>query len=268
MLRFQIEFPEDYPDRPPVISFLSDVFHPLVTPLTTYTHTTRELGAETVSSADEGRLPPGGFTLRHGFPEWFEAATTSAQNASMRPNEVGAPSQSSDLAIAGNGDGLVVAQSRLPHTIEVLQYLRVAFDTEALLDSIPIDMTANSGAWHAWGSHRSKMNGRGSPATRGSRASSQASRERTTSPKQQPGGARRPGEWNWQGVWEERVRKSILASKSEAALFGGDGSDPVMFLSSYFDLLLYTDTVEINFLKMDEEALERVTPSQKAANTT
>ena len=229
---------------------------------------TREPGAETVSSADEGRLPPGGFTLRHGFPEWFEAATTSTQNASTRPNEAGTPRRSSDSAHPSNGDGPVGAQPGLPRTVELLQYLRIAFDTEALLDSIPLDMAANSGAWHAWASYRSKVvNGRGSPATRGSRASSQASSERTRSPKQQPGGARRPGEWNWQGVWEDRVRKSISASMSESALFGGDGSDPVMLLSSYFDTLLHTDTLEINFTKVDQEASERVAPSRRSLVT-
>ncbi|KAK5133578.1 hypothetical protein LTR08_007617 [Meristemomyces frigidus] len=223
VLRFRVAFPEDYPQRPPVITFLSDVFHPMVTPLTTYTHTTRDPGTETVSSGDEGRLPPGGFSLRHGFPEWFESST-SVSNADADSTRSGA--------------------MRVPHIVEVLQYLRVAFDTEAVLDSVPLEVAANSGAWHAWRTSRSRtLNGRKSPSTQGSRGTSIASTERSTSPRQQPGGARRPGEWNWQGVWEDRVRKSIQASISEAALFGADGHDL------------------INFLKMDEEALERVVPT-------
>lgn len=77
VLRFRIDFSEDYPGRPPVLTFISDVFHPLVTPVTTYTHSTRDPGTDTLSSADEGRLPPGGFALRHGFPEWFETSAVS-----------------------------------------------------------------------------------------------------------------------------------------------------------------------------------------------
>ncbi|TKA34338.1 hypothetical protein B0A50_00319 [Salinomyces thailandicus] len=119
------------------------------------------------------------------------------------------------------------AHSSPPHIVEVLQYLRVAFDTEALLDSLPLDAAANSGAWHAWKSHRAKSMPRSaSPVTRPSRGISEASREQTLSSRnQQPGGARRPGEWNWQGVWEDRVRKSIIASNSEPVLFGAEGND-------------------------------------------
>lgn len=32
--------------------------------------------------------------------------------------------------------------------------------------------------------------------------------------------ARQPGEWNWGGVWEERVRRGVEASQSEAVLYG------------------------------------------------
>ena len=84
ILRFRVDFPESYPQRPPVITFLSDIFHPLVTPLTTYTHTTRAPGTETVSSADPDRLPPGGFSLRHGFPVWFESSAVSTNCCDQR----------------------------------------------------------------------------------------------------------------------------------------------------------------------------------------
>jgi hypothetical protein len=43
---------------------------------------------------------------------------------------------------------------------------------------------------------------------------------------------RRPGEWNWEGVWEDRVRKAVKASLSEPALYGaGIGEDIVRFMS-------------------------------------
>ena len=43
---------------------------------------------------------------------------------------------------------------------------------------------------------------------------------------------RRPGEWNWEGVWEQRVEKAIAASLSEPVLYGGVGAaDDVVSLS-------------------------------------
>jgi ubiquitin-protein ligase len=30
ILKFRITFPADYPDKPPVVQFLTDVFHPLI----------------------------------------------------------------------------------------------------------------------------------------------------------------------------------------------------------------------------------------------
>jgi hypothetical protein len=32
VLKFTVQFPADYPSRPPVVHFLSDVFHPLIGP--------------------------------------------------------------------------------------------------------------------------------------------------------------------------------------------------------------------------------------------
>lgn len=231
-----------------MITFLSDVFHPLVTPVTTYTHTTRDLGVDTVSSADEDRLPPGGFALRHGFPEWFEGVTVRAPK--MHPKSVvssGPDVPSKGLSANGTGADSAALGKRLPHIVEVLQYLRVAFDTESVLDSIPLDVAVNSGACHAWRSYRSKVrHSRMSPPPHGSRDTSEAGSDRSTSPRQQPGGARRPGEWNWQGVWEDRVRKSIQASNSEAVLFGGgDGNDVVSTPTVLPDGLLTDDSDQL-----------------------
>ncbi|KXL51049.1 MAG: hypothetical protein FE78DRAFT_74806 [Acidomyces sp. 'richmondensis'] len=242
ILRFHVDFGASYPVRPPVIRFSSDVFHPLVTPLTTYTHTTRDADTETVSSADKNRLPPGGFVLKHGFPEWF------AEMTGMRDGH--GPARDADRGQTAAPECADDDLERLradvqpqPHIVEVLQYLRVAFDTEAVIDSIPLDVAANSGAWHAWKTYRSKLpSGRASPALRNPTGANDVVGERSTSPRQQPGGARRPGEWNWQGVWEDRVKKSILTSHSEQVLFGGDGNDV------------------INFLKMDPETAKRQLP--------
>lgn len=35
---------------------------------------------------------------------------------------------------------------------------------------------------------------------------------------------RRPNEWNWEGVWEERVKRGVAASLSEGVLFGHAGT--------------------------------------------
>ena len=42
-----------------------------------------------------------------------------------------------------------------------------------------------------------------------------------------------PGDWNWDGVWAERVKKGVSASISEQMLYGGtEGDDTVGFSNS------------------------------------
>lgn len=216
-----MQFPPDYPERPPIVSFLSDVFHPLVTPLTTYTYSARDTGSETVSSADEDRLPPGGLNLRHDFPEWFDRRSHGVSNKG--PN----------VARAASGSGSKSSPQPIGSavlTVEVLQYLRVVFDTEAILDTVPVEAAANTGAWHAWTSYRLKSSaGRISSNVTISGVANGSTRERSSSPRQQPGGARKPGEWNWQGVWEDRVRKSIQTSISEHMLYSNEDDDVICF---------------------------------------
>ena len=231
ILRFEVEFPWAYPHRAPIIRFLSDVFHPLVTPLTTYTHTTRDLGSETVSASDDDKIPPGGFSLRHGFPEWSHGIYGDGRVSDDRlPSHVKDSAGRSQVADTNDSRPEHVAA---PHIVEVLQYVRVVFDTEAALDEIPLEAAANSGAWHAWRSYRSKATGgsRGSSVTRQAVAGDSGERNLKVK-QQQPGGARRPGEWNWQGVWEDRVWKSVQASISDPMLFGfgGDNGDVINFV--------------------------------------
>jgi hypothetical protein len=221
ILRFQISFPEIYPQRPPVVTFQSDLFHPLVTPLTTYTYSTRDTGSDTVSAVDEGRLPPGGLSLRHGFPEWFRR-TGDNQNSTKADQAGSCPeSNAEDVTSKHTKNGDTESRWQPPHILEVLQYMRIIFESEKVLDSIPIGDVANAGAWHAWRSYRTKATeDNKAPATAAQTASP---RERAQqSPRQQPGGARRPGEWNWQGVWEDRVRKSINGSITNPVLYGHD----------------------------------------------
>ncbi|KAK4503713.1 hypothetical protein PRZ48_004628 [Zasmidium cellare] len=250
VLRFQIDFGDDYPQRPPVVTFQSDVFHPLVTPLTTYTYSSRDFATDPAFSAvDNHRLPPGGLSLRHGFPEWFQSASDVASRADVKEPGVaqddgGAPPEQHEQGNAKH--------QQLPHVVELLQYIRVVFDTEEVLDSIPLDAAANNGAWHAWRSYRSKTPAasRATSVARSLGESREQSKERSASPRQQPGGARRPGEWNWQGVWEDRVRKSVNASLSEPVLYGGESNDV------------------INFFKIDQETLSQISPIRQVETAT
>ncbi|EME46124.1 hypothetical protein DOTSEDRAFT_148087 [Dothistroma septosporum NZE10] len=247
VLRFQINFPDDYPQRPPVVTFQSDLFHPLVTPLTTYTHST--ISTDTQSAVDEQRLPPGGLSLRHGFPEWLGAAdevaieTGVAQPQTRQAEHDGEQGQHTDAT---------VKDQRAPHIVELLHYVRIVFDTQEMLDAVPLNAAANTGAWHAWRSFRTKApaGSRGASVARSLGDGMATSIERSVSPRQQPGGARRPGEWNWQGVWEERVRRSVQTTLSEPVLFGGDSDDV------------------ISFLKMDQQAVSQISPMKQAAAAT
>ena len=195
------------------MTLLTDVFHPLVAPLTTYTYAARDNSAETISAANEDRLPPGGLSLRFGFPEWI--AAEASNKGPTRAQARDAPRRRSTAAST-------------PLTVELLHYLRIVFDTEAMLDSIPQEAAANEGAWHAWKSYRSKLSA-GRSAPRSNPPHPTEARERSSSPVQQPGPARQPAEWNWQGVWEDRVKRSIQASISDHALYGGAHDDVIAF---------------------------------------
>ncbi|KAF2458570.1 ubiquitin-conjugating enzyme/RWD-like protein [Lineolata rhizophorae] len=233
ILRFQISFPPEFPSMPPLITFSSDIFHPLLTPLTTYTYTTGSSTSETVSASDEERLPPGGFSLRHGFPQWFGRARRSDQGsreASGSQASQQEPSDPDERALASpplSTDGKAhSAQSKDPLSIrivEVLRYIRSTFTNETVLDSIPLETAANPGAYHAWRTHRAHALQHSTSPNKGP-----SERSHGESPTVR---ARRPGEWNWEGVWEERVRKGIHASTSEAVLYGTFGGDDIIRFS-------------------------------------
>lgn len=225
MLRFQIAFPQRYPDVPPLVLFTSEVFHPLITPLTTYTYTTGSSAADPVSATDEDRLLPGGLSLRHGFPRWFERGEKLNPSAPMFPDIKEPPSreddgsccsdehQSTPKALAPkakeqrpmhipppkeNGESLDV-EDLSPSIIEVLAYLKNVFEDESLLDDLPMDAAGNPGAWHAWRAHRRK----GRPM----RNTSDTATQHTSTPQRgltSPGNTKPANDWNWDGVWAER----------------------------------------------------------------
>jgi len=130
---------------------------------------------------------------------------------------------------------------------EVLRYIRTTFDDEEVLDSVPLEAAGNPGAWHAWRTHRIKIGkivptpgnkektnwheGLSDGEESSSSAGAPGGYQRLAGGTSAPMAARRPGEWNWDGVWEVRVKRGIENSLSEAVLYGGSaGDDLVRFL--------------------------------------
>ncbi|KAE8377805.1 hypothetical protein BDV26DRAFT_203069 [Aspergillus bertholletiae] len=250
ILRFQIRFPPSYPDLPPLVTFSTDVFHPLIVPLTTYTFSTNASSEDPVSASDEERLPPGGFSLRHGFPHWFGRSQRSVINSVVSsaavsitgsntgggdaagedspPNSNDTPRPISPLknqvdndqeesATATPAEKPAEIRKNVPVSV-LLDYIRSTFDDEAVLDSLPLEAAGNPSAWHAWKAHR-KDNGNSGFTTSSKRGIPQA---------------RLPGDWHWDGIWAKRVQDEVEASHSEATLFGnatrsGGADDTIRF---------------------------------------
>ncbi|KAL5687925.1 hypothetical protein EMGR_001239 [Emarellia grisea] len=226
VLRFQLRFPDSYPELPPIVTFSTDVFHPLIVPLTTYTFSTGASTEDPVSATDEERLPPGGFSLRHGFPHWFGRARKTGRQStgSSRPVSVngrnagegetastdGPSSPSSDQPTGAEGgqnltkDKGTASDARKTVPVAVLlNYIRSTFDDENVLDSLPLEAAGNPSAWHAWKAHRREN------------SESATSNSKRGSPQ-----ARLPGDWHWDGIWAKRVQYEIEASHSDQMLFG------------------------------------------------
>ncbi|KAH7135877.1 ubiquitin-conjugating enzyme/RWD-like protein [Dendryphion nanum] len=259
VLRFQISFPPTYPTLPPLVTFSTDVFHPLLTPLTTYTYTTGSSDTDTVSATDEERLPPGGFSLRHGFPQWFGRARRSAASSrNVSGSGVASPTQSHTPILSESREAAVgltefqlaaAGPGREVTIVKVLEYIRSTFSEESVLDSISIEAAANPGAYHAWRTYRADalLSAQQMPASNVT-SSDTASTTTIRGPVNSTlGRNRRPGEWNWEGVWEERVKKAVRASLSEPSLFGAGGDDIIRFRDS--------DDESLNIMKRQLEAV-------------
>ncbi|KAA8570354.1 hypothetical protein EYC84_002651 [Monilinia fructicola] len=222
ILRFQISFPPQYPALPPLITFSTDIFHPLITPLTTYMYSTDTQSDGTVSATDEERLPPGGFSLRDGFPAWFgrkirkdaEHGTPKKAGGSTAESEAMSSPESGISSPGKTADGVRVG------VYEVLRYIRRTFDDELVLDKVPLEAAGNPGAWHAWKSYRIKIG-----------KMTAEKKDLDLKDPTSPIVARAPGEWNWDGVWETRVKKGIEASIAETVLYGLGADDLIQFLN-------------------------------------
>lgn len=229
------------------MTFGTDIFHPLLVPLTTYTFTTGSSDTDTVSATDEERLPPGGFSLRHGFPHWFGRAKRSATNSATSSRTVSGSTSTDDTGVVPGGPRVisgsshqvsdvsatpVVARARMcpapsgkiySHggvdvpVLDLLNYIRSTFDEEGVLDSIPLEAAGNPGAWHAWRSHRRSTRASDYDNTEGGQTDTWSLQSRSLKGTAQ---SRSPGEWNWTGVWEKRVQNGIQNSYMESVLFG------------------------------------------------
>ncbi|KAH6895486.1 ubiquitin-conjugating enzyme/RWD-like protein [Thelonectria olida] len=234
VLRFQISFPDSYPQLPPLVTFSTELFHPLLTPLTTYMYTTDIQDSGTVSASDQERLPPGGFSLRHGFPEWFGRGRRRNRQSTGQHSTSSGPGQDTGSSLStpaskASSEGQVPSYAQTSKkgvsTYDILQYIRSNFNDEEALDSIPLSAAGNPGAWYAWRTYRrgagkfseDPAQTEGPPKPDGLSPES----EPDAAKKDQNPGVRPPSEWDWDGVWEDRVKKGIATSLSEAVLFGG-----------------------------------------------
>lgn len=245
LVRFEVTFPAAYPDSAPLIVVSTELFHPLLVPLTTYTLTGDGLDANlTISAADTTRPVPGSFNLQYGFPAWFTSSNgKDTKRSSMVSSiaEVNDGSSSSRPALHGSERGL---QPGEPPILSVLRYFKRAFEDFEFLDTLPLVAAANKNAWHAWRAHR------GLPRS-GSRSISPASFDSSRIPSS-PG--RHPADWNWEGVWQSRADNGILESIGDGALYSNQSRRPAS-----------TVTDGIRFLKMDDDKVAEVQKLMLAA---
>jgi hypothetical protein len=208
----------------------------LVVPLTTYTFSTGAVDAiGTVSATDDQRLPSGAFSLRNGFPNWFERYRRlgGSRNGSRRVS--GNSELGQDDVVTVSLEGAQISQPTQDcSVVKALAYLKSSFEEPQILDNMRLEAAANPGAWHAWRSFR------GLP-----KAASRAVSPAQDGARKGPAAQKQPGDWNWEGVFEKRVKSGIEASISDAVLFGSARPGPQV-------------NETIRFRKLDEEQLEAV----------
>ncbi|KAK5098633.1 hypothetical protein LTR70_002521 [Exophiala xenobiotica] len=220
VLRFEIAFPPTYPDAGPSINFSTELFHPLLVPLTTYTFAAGALDPNaTLNSSETERLKPGSFNLREAFPIWYanKSDRRSAWSSSIGSGPFAESVSTRDRVLPAHAEMKEDVTKKETQTLQaVLQYVKQAFEDVQFLDSLPPRAAVNANAWHAWRAHR------GLPKL-GSRSTSPASAESGRTPLSP---RLDPGDWNWDGVWESRVKNGIEESMSDAVLFGSKSNRP------------------------------------------
>lgn len=174
--------------------------------------------------------------MKHGFPRWFvgsehrETESTKASVASTEPPDDPLRSELVD----GQRWGALSSTSAV-QVVDVLRYMRSAFDTEEVLDSIPLTAAGNSSAWHAWQAHRGKdgagkssrsmgfRRGEGNGERNGVQETGSGDHRLAAGPSARRG--RSAADWNWEGVWEERVRRGIMNSNADSVLYRNSGGN-------------------------------------------
>lgn len=146
----------------------------------------------------------------------------------------------------------------------ILKYIKSTFGDAEVLDSVPLDAAGNPGAWHAWRTHRRKLGklpGEKQPLAEQPSIPPTADPAAVASPsklKTNQHAVRKPGEWNWDGVWEDRVKKGISTSLSEPVLYGGaTATDELVSRccpTSPINMLM----LQIRFLALDESEIESI----------
>ncbi|KAF8423267.1 hypothetical protein EV426DRAFT_602871 [Tirmania nivea] len=204
ILKFTVLFPTSYPADPPILTFLSDIYHPLIVPPTppplssSSTHSSPGMSQPQPPAAhinynqNISNLPPGSFTLKHGFPNWCSTpsprATSSPDSKRLPPNPPVAPLESSLSSTPWNH---AASPEKEKNILQVLYYLKSVFSSVSVLDDIPPHLAANLGALRAWRSFRETSN--------------------------------IGGKEEGQRVWLERVNGCVAGSQTDGVLYGGMG---------------------------------------------
>lgn len=253
VLRFEILFPSAYPQSPPLIIFSTEIFHPLLVPLTTYSFSGATDPSATCSASEAERLPPGSFSLKHGFPDWLPGLERGRSNVRSTNDDqdpisnVETLSSEDEASKQSNFQTPQTKQRGQSPLIKLLKYMKAAFEDSELLDTINLEAAGNASAWHAWRTHR------GIAKRDASSANSMSS----------PSSSRNPADWNWDGLWEARVSNGIDESISDGLLFGSknirslaSANDPVCAFPVRHGI--ETDLRQLRFTKLDDDKLASV----------
>lgn len=257
ILRFRINFPNEYPEVPPVVVFETDIFHPLLVPLTTYSYVSNntETSAKNSNVRYELLLPPGGFSL-HGMSSQIEGqfcndimshVETSNKQNNITSNNFADTEPATSRNVALSDVSLLSSASQLSKkrpryaVAKVLYYIKVAFSSHYFLDSVLLDDAVNPGAFFAWRSHRlstapDDYNSCQEKAKKS--ASSQFPKTARTSKGNSPN--MWSGQWNWDGVWKDRVHKAVQASIADSILFGSARTDDLVSERFYTMVVIYS----------------------------
>lgn len=189
-------------------------------------------------------MPPGGFNLKHGFPNWFERHDRNA-GSQIPKTAPGALVERLDESECDSDEHLTVptpqtlrigrrmSKSALEvdppvsssvtmseSVIDVLYYIRSSFEDEVLLDYLPLEAASNTGAWSAWVAHRRATGQEPPSALQVGQVGSQSQSGESVSKR-----SHSSSNWNWEGVWSKRVVAIIEASISDPVLFTSSEND-------------------------------------------